>query len=69
MLANSEPRHRLGEISRGVERRAERNKTGLRTRRGPSAQISRLAQERGSELPEGTIVFIPEVQTAKCSSV
>lgn len=39
LLANSEPQHRLGQISSGVEKRAERNKTGLRTRRGSSTQI------------------------------
>lgn len=51
LLANSEPRHRLGQISSGVERREKkvrRLQVRLKDQGGTEAQILRLCSKKES---------------------
>lgn len=72
LLANSEPRHRLGQISSGVERREKkggRRQVRLKEQGGARrAQILRFASRRRTELP-GTGLRSSQKCTAAYSSV
>lgn len=72
LLADSEPRHRLGQISSGVERREKKGRrrhVRLKGQRGARrAQILRLAPRRRTELP-GTGLLSSQKCTAEYSSV